>query len=80
VIALAHVPVPERGPDSTFTLPERARWFLPRRVRSMICARSYSAIMPWNWTSSVSSGVSPEGALTNTTDVPARASSSISSA
>ena len=46
----------------------------------MICARSYSAIMPWNCTSSASSGVSEAGPLMNITLVPARANSSISSA
>jgi hypothetical protein len=46
----------------------------------MICARSYSAIMPWNWTSSASSGVSELGPLTNITPLPALANSSIRSA
>ena len=46
----------------------------------MICARSYSAIMLWNWTSSASSGESELGPLTNITLVPALANSSISSA
>ena len=34
-----------------------ARWRLPRRERSRIWARSYSAIIPWNCRSSSSSGV-----------------------
>jgi hypothetical protein len=46
----------------------------------MICARSYSAIMPWNCTSSASSGESELGPLTNTTLVPALANSSINKA
>jgi hypothetical protein len=46
----------------------------------MICAFSYSANMPWNWTISWSSGLSPRGPLTNSTRTPQRASSSISSA
>ena len=54
-------------PESTLTVPALARWVLPRRVRSRIWARSYSAIMPWNCTSSASSGLSPRGPLTNTT-------------
>jgi hypothetical protein len=46
----------------------------------MICARSYSAIMPWNCTSSASSGLSEDGPFTKTTPVPALANSSINSA
>jgi hypothetical protein len=61
-------------------VPLLARWALPRRVRSRIWARSYSAIMPWNCTSSASSGLSLRGPLTNITVVPALANSSISSA
>ena len=52
----------------------------PRRYRSASWAFSYSAKMPWNWTSSWSSGVSPRGPLTNSTRTQARANSSSSSA
>ena len=53
--------------------PPRARCSLPRRVRSRICARSYSAIIPWNWRSSSSSG-EPErsGSCVKTISTPAR--------
>src|SRR3984893_10243381 len=66
-----------RAPLSTLTCPCRARCRLPRRERSRICARSYSAIMPWNCTSNSSSGVEPRGARTNKVSTPARANSSI---
>ena len=56
VLGLAHVAVAERGAGQHVHRAWLARWVLPRRVRSMICARSYSAIMPWNCTSSASSG------------------------
>ena len=36
------------GRRSTLTDPMRARWALPRRYRSRICAFSYSANIPWN--------------------------------
>ena len=45
------------------TDPVRARWALPRRYRSASWAFSYSANMPWNWTSSWSSGAVAARAL-----------------
>src|SRR5258708_18072909 len=39
------------------TEPRRAAWRRPRRARSMILARSSSAMTPWTWSSSSSSGV-----------------------
>ena len=58
------------APDNTLTVRALARWVFPRRVRSRIWARSYSAIMPWNWVSRASSGLSRRGPLINTTFVP----------
>ena len=48
IAGLANVAIAIRAPPRTETSPALARWRLPRRDRSRICARSYSAIMPWN--------------------------------
>ena len=50
----------------------------PRRARSMILARSYSAIMPCTCKSSSSSGVSPSSRFKKTTSTPPRRNSSMS--
>jgi hypothetical protein len=49
-------------------------------VRSAICARSYSLIIPWNWRSNSSSG-EPErsGSFAKITSTPTRANSSSNS-
>ena len=60
------------------TSPARARNSLPRRYRSAILARSYSAITPWTWVSSLACGSSwsRAGASVKATLTPKRASSS----
>ena len=45
-LAPLHVPVSVAAPESTLGDPLRALCRLPRRERSAICARSYSAITP----------------------------------
>ena len=74
------VPVAERGTGQHVDAAGLRPQALPRRYRSASWAFSYSANMPWNWTSSWSSGLSPRGPFTNSTRAPHRASSSISSA
>ena len=48
----------------------------PRRLRSRILARSYSAIMPWTWSRRSSSALVPMGRFAKTTSAPARRNSS----
>ena len=74
------VAVAEKGArDRTLTAPVWARWRLPRRLRrSSTLALSYSANMPCNCSSRLSSGVVPIGRLRNITCVPAWANSSSS--
>jgi hypothetical protein len=63
------------APDQYF--PAEGAERLPRRYRSAIFARSYSAITPWTWVSSLACGSSSMGGVSvNRTQTPWRASSS----
>ena len=56
---LADVTIAVGAPLEDVTEPRRAAYCLPLRQRSMILARSYSAIMPWTCNSRFSSGPAP---------------------
>jgi len=78
---LADVPVAERGTGqhvhaAGLRPPGLAAPVALHQLGLLVC----SANMPWNWTSSWSSGLSPRGPFTNSTRTPQRASSSIGSA
>jgi hypothetical protein len=68
----------DHHPDITLSEPLWAACFLPRRLRSMILARSYSATMPCTWSRRSSSGLWPRGRFKNTTSTPRRRHSSSS--
>jgi len=67
---------PNGAPDITLSEPLWAACFLPRRLRSMILARSYSATMPCTWSRKSSSGLWPRGRFKNTTSTLCRRHSS----
>ena len=74
-------PVAVGGQPARWLAPDRPAWRRPRRPRSRIWARSYSAMTPWICSSrSSSAGLAPIGRLRKITETPARRNSSMSRA